>query len=355
MPRMIIKSSNHGFPVNSTNASNVIEFLAALEAINLDKLPFYKISHKLGWQDYETNGFLWGKNHIILNETKDAPLSDDGHPDQLVTFKRDSTVEEVCADGFRKQGKVETWMEAIKVASKYPRAMIGLYTSFLPVILEIINCPNFVLDYSSKTSGGKTTALRIAASTAGNPNEKASDSIVYSWSSTKVWIERYAGLVGNLPIILDETQLAESDKDVASVLYLIANGKGKGRGSTFGSDSVLSWRTVLISSGEKPAVSFTRDGGTKARVITITGSPFNHRNLETKKDIDFINHIVCSHYGHAYPLFVEYVMRNKESWDNWQEQYRKKVYELVSAEDDAIIGRLADYVAAIQFAAELVH
>ncbi|WP_046173355.1 DUF927 domain-containing protein [Domibacillus indicus] len=345
--RMIVQASKYGFPINTTNASAIVEFLADLEAANLQRLPFQKISSKLGWQK-ERNGFLWGRNYVSVN----GHVSDDTMAH--ITFKHHAD-EEAAAEGFKTNGLLEKWIEGIAVAARYPKAMIGFYASFLPVILDIINCPNFVLDYCGLTSGGKTTALRIAASTCGNPGEQSQDSIIYSWHSTKAWVEKYASFINHLPLILDESQLASSPRDIASVLYSVANGRGKGRGHATGFYSVSSWKTVLISSGEKPVVSFTNDGGTKARTLTIEGSPFDKRDMEIKKDIDNINHTLISHYGHAYPIFIQYVMKHQSKWEAWKEEYRQTVYELISSEENAVLGRIADYVAAIQYVASLVH
>ena len=120
----------------------------------------------------------------------------------------------------------------------------------------------------------KTTTLRLAASAWGCPDEWAG-SIARTRESMRVWIERAAGALGNLPFILDDTKRARGPKDVGRALHDLASRSGRGRGSAGGMRDNGRWRTVPLSTGEAPATSFTHDGGTRASTLGLCGSPFD--------------------------------------------------------------------------------
>ncbi len=175
------------------------------------------------------------------------------------------------ARAFHSQGTLEKWQRAVRRLKNYPRVLILLYASFVPPLLMILRAPNFIVDICGRTTTGKTIALRIGGSVWGCPDELAAEAVIHSWDSTQVWLERTASLLSGIPIILDDTKLARKPAVVADMLYLLANGRGRGRGNLQSLALGDSWRTVLISSGEAPATSFTQDGGTRTRVLEVRG------------------------------------------------------------------------------------
>ena len=191
-----------------------------------------------------------------------------------ISFKPVAGGDEQIARAFHSQGTIEKWERAIRRLKNYPRVLILLYASFVPPLLMILRAPNFIVDICGRTTTGKTIALRIAGSVWGCPDEMAHESTIHSWDSTPVWLERTASLHSGIPIILDDTKRARKPAVVADMLYLFANGRGRGRGNLQSLELGGSWRTVLISSGEAPATSFTQDGGTRTRVLEVRGLPF---------------------------------------------------------------------------------
>jgi uncharacterized protein (DUF927 family) len=98
--------------------------------------------------------------------------------------------------------------------------------------------------------------LRVAASVWGYPADDDDEGYIYSWDSTKVWVERAAGFLHSVPLILDETKRVKNKQHVADVLYDFCSGKGRGRGTLQGIDKVNSWNTVLLSTGEQRLTVF---------------------------------------------------------------------------------------------------
>lgn len=341
--RRIVELANRGFPVTSGNAREVVAYLADFEAANMDYLAVSQVTHHLGWQGDECDkGFLWGPELI------------GGHG---IVFQGADAGDDQLASGFHSAGTFDAWLGAVKEISCYPRALLCLYTSFVPPMLAILGCPNFVLDLCGRTSRGKTTLLRVAASVWGKPDEQATNGALGTWDSTQVWIERASSVLHSLPLILDDTKRARQDRRVASTLYAVASGRGRARGTRAGLGITGSWHTVLISSGEAPAVTFTDDEGTRARTITLWGSPFGELDESVGKAlVDGLVGRIQFSYGHAGPRFVRWIIDHKDVWSEWRRLYGERVQRFARLmSGSAVSGRIASYLAAISVTGKLVH
>ena len=88
-------------------------------------------------------------------------------------------------------------------------------------------------------------------------------------------------------------------EDVEQTIYDLANGCGRGRGSLKGLAAQQAWKTVLLTSGEQSATSLTESGGTRARVLTLWGSPFGNKNEDIAIVTSELNSWLKENYGHA--------------------------------------------------------
>ena len=215
------------------------------------------------------------------------------------------------------------------------------------------------MDWAYRTSAGKTTTLRVAASVWGNPNEDETDAALRSWDSTQVYIERAASILSGLPLILDETKRVKDPRLVANIMYEVATGQGRGRGNVRGTAGIRTWRTVLLSTGEAPAVSFTQDGGTRARCLEIRGAPFGATGPETARLVNRLNTAIKGNYGHAGVEFVRWLLRHRSEWPRIEDEYRATVQhycgQAPASADSAVVSRLAQYAAALHQAAVYAH
>ena len=341
--RRVVDLATYGFPVNSTNDRDIVEYLAAYEAANLDHIPVSRVTRHLGWQgEGGRDGFLWGRNLI---------------GGQGIAFQGADAGDEQIADGFHAAGSFDSWLEAVEGVHSFPRVLFCLYAAFVPPMVSILGCPGFIIDVSGRTSSGKTTLLRLVASVWGKPDEQAPDGAMATWDATAVRIERALSVLHSLPLVLDDTKRARQDRLVASTLYAVASGQGRGRGSKTGLSTTGSWQTVVFSSGEARAVSFTNDEGTRARTITLCGAPFAGLSQEAGKAlVDGLTAQIQLNYGHAGPRFVEWVINNREKWPEWREMYRERVQHFTRLMSGSrVSGRVASYLAAVSVTAELVH
>ncbi len=359
--RAITDLAEKGLPVTSKNAGDLVEFLAAFEAQNQDVLPLARVSPHLGWQgEARSLEFLWGKT--LLRPGLDNQEIDLERPitelwqREAITFRGADAGDEQVAAAFSARGSYDDWVQAIKVVADYPRVALSLYGAMVPPLLEILGCNNFIIDWSCKTSVGKTTTLRVGGSCWGNPEEQADRSVITSWDATRVWIIRTAVTLHSLPLFLDETKRVKFPAEIGKILYDIAQGRDRGRGSKMGTRRSDAFRTVLLSTGENPAVSFANDGGTRARVLTLWGHPFGKADQETAMMVNRLNLAVKQNYGFAGPLLVQFLLSHQSDWEMW----RKKYYAVNAAYQEMaganpVAGRLCGYFSALNLTAAIAH
>lgn len=352
--RQIVTLASRGFPVASTTAKELVGYLHGLEGMNFQRIPASQSTSHLGWQGTDGElGFLVGRQLVQPDGTL-APIP--GAEDEaggLTGFVSEASGDDQIADAIHCRGSMHEWLRAVRVIANYPRALVGLYASFVPPLLRILRAPNFVIDWASRTSTGKTTVLRTSASVWGNPNEHDANSLLGCWDSTSVYVERSSAVLSGLPTFLDESQRAKEPRTVANVLYEVAHGRGRSRGNVKSLSRTRTWQTVLLSTGEVPAVAFTRDGGTRARCIEIRGFPFIKVDAETARLVTELNLQVCANYGHAGLQFIQWLIQERSYWKTVEEDYRYYIGEWSSRVredlrvDPAIVSRLAHYVATI--------
>jgi putative DNA primase/helicase len=173
---------------------------------------------------------------------------------------------------------------------------------------------------------------------------------------TRVFCERATAIFNGLPIILDDTKTVSDEKLGVSIIYDLVAGIGRGRGSIKGLCQTSSWRSVLISSGENPVTAFSRDGGTRARTLSLWGSPFGQRDEATAKVVQEMDQAIKKNFGHAGPKFVEYLIENRDQWDEYRQAFQNlQDGYLERAAGDPVAGRMAAYFAVITLAAQLAH
>lgn len=356
----LVKLASQGFPCASDNRRELVKYLHRLEAINRDRLQEVKSTSHMGWQGREGKaGFVWGK-HFIRPDGSEVVTSDpstksrDETTDGAIVFKGREQGDEQIVKGFHAHGSVEGWKDAIEGIEKHPKALLALYTSFVPPTLSILKAQSFTLDIAGPTSTGKTTVLRLAASLYGKPDEGASDGIVFTWDATTVFLERVGQVVTDLPLIVDDTKRARYGRTIEETIYRTSSRRGRGRGNKASLAQTYVSRTVVISSGEAPAVSFSGSGGTRARCIQVTGMVFGGQNEETRKFVDALNAKIKDNYGHAGPKFIRWILADPRRRAEMRD-YFLKCREKYAHNEAGPTARMADYFAAIETAASYAH
>ncbi len=340
--RKLVSQAIYGLPVNSLNARATVQFLQAFETINQIQIPRIHSISGFGWKKHNSKQFFVLGQEAI------------GAADISIVHEAENIGEERMARAVHVQGDLDEWLRAMRLLPAYPRVLLGLYASFVPPLLQLLDLPNFIVDYAGASSQGKTTALTIAASVWGMPTRERGG-LVVGWDATKVSIERIASLFNHLPIFLDDSQTV-AEQTLQQIVYMIANGVGRLRGATKGMQSTPTWRVVAFSSGERALTDVTEYEGAKARTINIFGSPFGMTNV--KAIIHRLQAASRNHYGHAGRAFLEELLplsECKESLKQLRASYEFMQTMLSEHGKTNIADRLAQYFAAIYIAGKMAE
>lgn len=348
------------FPYMDSRSAQLVEYLGAMEAQNSRLFPRARIAGHMGWQgeaDADTP-FLVGRAVVSGGVIRSA---EDCDPHDPLTWGDAAVLADMSDPGinqlysaYHSRGTLAEWLEIVRRLRDYPRMTLCLLASLCTPLLEILRVHNFGLDLSSATGGGKTTAAMLAASVWGCPDQKAEGNLLGSWETTLVGAERRAGLQSHLPLILDDSaQARRTPTLISSVIYLISAGQGRTRGTITGIAAASTWRGVLITNGEQPLTSFTQDGGTRTRVLSVLGKPLGDDIAVGRPLAEDLHRDLCEHYGHAGVEFVRFLQANREHWEAWRAKHRTLTDKYAAEAGTGEGGRLAAHAAVLSITASL--
>ncbi len=348
--RTIVSLADFGLPVTSSNASALVDYVLDFVVANIGGLPESRISNRMGWIGVQGGeGFLWGSRLLSANS------GDPQQQDQGVTYRGADVGDQQLVDGLHTCGAFEGWRNAIHVLERYSRARLVVFASLAPPLLMPLEARNFTVSAAGATSVGKTTVLRAGASCWGCPDERSRAAAIMTWDATRVFVERAMATLNCIPIVIDDSKRSRRPQDIPQTVYDVSSGRGRGRGSERGLAGSGTWQTVLISSGESPLVSFSEDGGTRARVLEFWGSPFGARTPETAALVVQLSESIQQHYGHAGPRFVQYLISVRDQWPALQDHYRQvRQWYQQRAGTNSVASRMAEHFAVLHVTEELV-
>lgn len=297
--RNITALADLGCTVTSENAKQVVSFLAALEAENIDIIQKADSTSTFGWQ---TRGrFL------------------PGHGDDIVLDIEPSL--RGWAAAYHTAGTFEGWIATMQPHRSRDKFRFILAASFAAPLLKIIQQRIFFVYNWGGSKGGKTAALKAALSAWGDPER-----LMVNFNATQVALERMAGFYNDLPLGIDERQLAgQKQENLEKIVYMIASGTGRARGSKGGGLQTLNtWRTVALATGEEPLSTDTTQTGVSTRVLEIYGGPF-----DDEKSASLMHQQAPTNCGWAGPEFISRLLTTDER--TITDQYEKMVEEIYAA------------------------
>jgi len=349
--RTIVSLADRGFPVTSVNAREMVAYIAAYEAKNRPCLMTVRVVSRMGYLD-DFSGFLWGRSFLAASTEE---FSEELTP--TAVFRGQDAGDDQIVEGYHASGTEKEWSAAVALISDCPVVMFCFYASFVPALAPFIGAPNSVISLAGATSTGKTTAISVAASIWGNPNNRGSRTLVHNWDSTAVFRDRLAAITGNLPLFLDETQLARDWDQVTKTVYSITQGRGRGRGTVDGIAAQSTIDVTLFLTGEKPIWCASPDGGVVARTMEFVAPPFAPAKEAAGSRVAAVNRGIRENFGHAGPQFVRYVLDHRLTEATaWRDEYRRLVDEFSrGGSANAVANRMAESLAAVAVAAKIVH
>nr|WP_298053685.1 DUF927 domain-containing protein [uncultured Lachnoanaerobaculum sp.] len=310
--RGITALADLGCTVTSENAKQVVKFLSALEAENIDIIRKADSTSTFGWQE--------GKR-FIPGHDKDIVLDID--PSQRA-----------LAAAYCQNGTFKDWLEMMRPHRKRDKFRFILAAGFTAPLLRIIKQRIFFVYNWGGSKGGKTAGLKAALSAWGDPER-----LMVNFNATQVGLERTASFYCDLPLGIDERQLAGNNQNsLEKIVYMIASGTGKIRGAKSGGIQAMhTWRTVALATGEEPLSTETSQTGVSTRVLEIYGGPF-----DDEREASMMHQQSSINCGWAGPAFIGMLMHMDErSITSKYDEMMQFVYQLSKGKSGSHIAGIA--------------
>ena len=299
--RSIIKLANEGLTTNSTASKYLVEFLGGIIHYNEDKIPELIECDQPGWRNnmkefvtpYTSNYYL-GKGAGSLSSI-------------------------LC-----QRGTFKEWLKfAEETREQSSVAQICLAVGFSTPLLKILGFRTFGIYFYGTSLYGKSAACKFGASPWGDPAQMMS-----SFKATDNGLEAAAVRSNDLPLIIDERQVASKFKDLKNVIYSLADGKTKPRMTVKNRNELAEraakyWNIIILANGENNLVDPNTTQGAHSRII-----PY-HLDDDERVFPDEIYaqqvHINCSQYcGTAGEIFIKKLMEEgkKNNFDTIRYWYK---------------------------------
>lgn len=337
--------AGRGLNVSSVDIRKVINYLQAFEDQIRYKVKHYHIASSYKWVadpiTKEIHGFVLGVDWI-------------GNPKERTMYHPTTAEAASIASGLAGSGSVDNWIAGTKeMLARYPLARVGVVASLASPLLTILKQRGFVVDFAHETSGGKTILLEICASIWGDPN-----TLVIPWRMTRTGATMRAGIMGHLPLFLDDSKQADpKHASVSSLVYDFTNAGEMTRGTPNGIANRSTWRLIILSTGEQSLIEFSGEhGGAQARCIPFWGSIWGEKTRETARALERMRQSSHTNAGTIGRQWITWLWENRSHWDAWAElhsKYLSEISDTISTSNAGVGYRLASYIATLQITAEL--
>jgi hypothetical protein len=335
--RLVTALAGGGAPVTSNNARAVVSYLTAYEHAFGAVVPRAKVTGRFGRLREDGPFYLPGATDAV--EFRPALYGD------AAVYRALSS----------RRGSLQGWAEMMRqiAGEDFYVPQAAVLAALVPPLQARLQIPNFILDINGNSSTGKSTSLKLAASVYGRPSDP--DSLVMQWMNTRLAVEHVAGLCSGLPIFLDDAQHCPAELK-RSLVYLIANGRGKGRVARgTGVRETPSWHTVALSTSEEPLHRASPHEGARGRILSIGGAtpPFPSG---MSSFVQALEREAAENHGHPGELYVRHLNGWADSaWEAWRQRYWAARQELFRGGSSNLVDRVSGYVAAVQVAGEIAR
>lgn len=186
------------------------------------------------------------------------PMGTVGRGEETLVFQNAHAIE----PAFGSSGSVESWRDSVgRFASGNSRLVFAISVAFAGVLAYLAGEESGGFHLRGKSSSGKSTALRAAASVWGPP-----DRYIRHWRATTNGLEGLAALHNDNMLVVDEISQCDP-REVGEAAYLLANGQGKARANRTGAARApQQWRLMFLSAGEESLSALMAKAGKRANV-----------------------------------------------------------------------------------------
>ena len=246
-------------------------------------------------------------------------------PDETIGSVKGETVivQGAAAAPFEKRGSLGEWQNGVgSLVAGHARGVFAVSVAFTGPLLGLLGLEGGGFHFYGQSSRGKSTLVEAAASVWG---KGAIPGFVRPWRTTANALEGAAAIHSDTLLVLDELGMIDP-REAAAAAYQLAAGSGKGRSGRDGSlRTSMSWRTMVISTGEICLSDKLVEGRQKARagqqvrLIDVSADAragfgvFDHvgSSGDSQSLADSIKKAARSNYGTAGPQFVGRVLADR--------------------------------------------
>lgn len=334
-----------GALVDDASIVEVIKWLTAWEARNGAALEPVRCVGRAGWCEDQ---FALGPKHVFAPAGA-VPVAFEVNYDQSRLFSAlGNASENVEREATSHAAALQV---AVQASDDCALAVFAALTA--PLLRPFGDLPGFAVHLCGDSSKGKTSMLRCAASVYGDPTNPA---WVPSWNSTLSGLEQHAAQLCDLPLCFDEAGAGDPDA-IQTAIYMLINGVGRQRMTKeLTMRPTLSWKTVVISTGERELASESSATGAQVRVISVPISGFGTLD---GPGVDAVRNACSSHAGAFGVMWLRRVVdvasddtRRLDARARLQ-AHSKQLQDIARASDNQLNGRVADYFAAMMLAEDM--
>lgn len=296
------------------------EYISMCIRCNYSTLEQMVISDKTGWKE-DNSLFAFGgtgyKNNSVV---------------RITSQKEKEYV------GLRANGDIGEWIANMKPILHYPLIRFKMYVVLTAPLLRLLSVPSFIVDHYGESGDGKSASWNIAISLIGNYEK-----LKFNGDATKTAAEVMAETYTDLPLYLDEMGTQQKAEMLQALIYMIGNEQGRMRGKKEGGlRDPGSWKTVALTTGERPIVNIESFTGQQVRVLEIS------EKLDFDQAIREAEEAISDNYGHVTELYFKMLFLHKRQLLKIHKIMMQRFINDV--ENTVTITRLIKIFAAIQLA-----
>lgn len=265
---------------------------------------------------------------------------------------------------YEQAGTLEQWKNDISaLVQPHSKLVFSLSTAFAGQLLKPLNQQGKGFHLKGASSKGKSTALYLACSVWGEPRR-----FFRTWKSTGNALEHTAYMHNDSFLALDEIGEIANPKELGNIVYMLANGLGKGRMSKqLAVREIKQWMLNFLSNGERSLKEIMQEQGQKTklgqeiRLIEIDVDQSMHGIFDGidfeedgAKQSNLINERVGLNYGVAGVAWLEYLTSNKtQRIDEAKALFAQYQQQITANQTQGHINRVASAFALIATAGEM--
>lgn len=341
-----------GIPVDSENSRGLLRWLAALR--DTKKIPSKKVVTRCGWHGGA------GRDLFVLGGQIIRGGEDLTEVDWTASIRNN---EKELVGSLNTNGDPEEQKRILLgVIKKYPLAGFLIGAAAAAPLIRILHASGhlelhgFITEVTSDQQGvGKSIGAELAASVFGNPGK-----LVRTFDRTAVAWEVVLNSLCDCPVFLEEAQIQSKEDKAMQLVYSLALGMGRERGSRSGGMRTTRtfFNTVLLAS-ERSLKTFASREGIEARVISLP-PVFGPKNPVTGEEVKGLRLAYYRHYGHAGQVYIRFLveglkdLRYMEHYENFCNVLNGIIPETADGETKSMALRMSSRVASIGLGLQLL-